>query len=282
MEVVEISDENLDSFLSLLGEDLAEDVKRVYYGGIGALDDSDKPLGAFIYELLNSDNDDDVEGRILFAEYEKQEVFDELRDYYSENTVEDEEITLSSYELEEEETANAFVKAGFSSEKKESDTLLVTLEEIQKLELAAAKKLPGYVNSIDQLSLQDYREAVKQILFKGHKGVMDDIAYLPMDWFECGISSCVISGDKVKGLFLIRKTPSGALIPALLFAYGPEFKKNLIYLIKYTIQKALKKYPPETKVFIIKKDAGTKALAQKLLPGKTGTQVFFGTREEAS
>ncbi len=270
----------MESFLPLLGEDLAEDLKRVYYGGIGVVDDASLPLGVWVYELLNADNDTDIEGRICFSKNEKQEMFNLLREYYTENTLEEEEITRSSYLLKEEASAKMFAESGFSMEKKQGEALCVTLGEITALGLAAKKKLPGYVSSIGNLTLQQFRDAVKAILFKGHKGVMDDIAYLPKSWFDAEISSCIRSGEKIPGLFLVRRTPSGTLIPALLFAYGPEFKKNLLLLLHYAIQKAVELYPPETNVLVIRKDDGTRALAGKLLPNKSGEELFFGTREE--
>ncbi len=281
MEIVEISEENMDRFLALLGEDLSEDVKRVYFGGIGVLDDADRPLGALIYELLNADSDDDIEGKICFAASEKQEIFETLRNYYAETVVEEEEISKSSYELTEEASAKKFAESGFSFEKKQSETLRITLGELAGCEIASKKKLPDYVTGIENLSLAHYRDAVKAILFKDHKGVMEDIAYLPMSWFDGSVSSCIISGDKVPGLFLVRRTPSGTLIPALLFAYGPEFKKNLIYLMKYSVQKAIENYPPETNVLIIRKDVGTKALAEKIFPGKSGEEHYFGEERKS-
>ncbi|MBQ7677940.1 MAG: hypothetical protein IJT32_06875, partial [Lachnospiraceae bacterium] len=80
--------------------------------------------------------------------------------------------------------------------------------------------------------------------------------------------------------FLVRRTPSGTLIPALLFAYGPEFQKNLGYMIRYSIMQALKSYPPKTVVMIPRITAAAKALTDKLLPNETGTEIFYGRRKE--
>lgn len=280
MEIVQITEENMESFLPLLGEDLTEDLKRVYFGGIGVIDDDENPLGAWIYELLNAESCADIEGRICFSQYEKEEIFDLLRQYFTENTIEEEGIGTSSYVLKEEASAKKFAESGFSMEKKEGEALRITLGEMTSLPIAAKKKLPDYVSSVENLTLQQFRNAVKAILFKGHKGVMEDIAYLPMNWFDTDVSACIISEDKVPGMFLVRRTPSGTLIPALLFAYGPEFKKNLLLMLNYSIHKALEMYPPETNALIIRKDAGTKALSGKLFPDRSGDEVYFGTNRE--
>ena len=35
MDIIDIEEDNLDDFLSYLGEDLTDDLKRVYFNGIG-------------------------------------------------------------------------------------------------------------------------------------------------------------------------------------------------------------------------------------------------------
>ncbi len=282
MEIVGISNDNLTNFSQLLGEDMSEDVSRVYYNGIGALGDDDEVLGALVYELLDSESEEDTRSRICFMKAADKEVSAGLENYYTHNSLEEEveEVAESFYELTEEMGAETLSEAGFSFGKKEDDVLMVTLADLAASKLGSKKSLPGYVGNIDELSILQFREAVKEILFKGHKGVMEDIPYLPKNWFDGRLSSCIISGGRIPGLFLIRRTKSGMLIPALLFAYGPERKMDLIHMIRYSLQQALKAYPPETKVMIYRKNASIRALADNILPNRSGEEIFFGTRKE--
>ena len=280
MEVVEISDENLEGFGPLLGADLSEDVKRAYFGGIGLVDENGHPEGALVYELLNSESEEDTKSRICLIKSEKKEARDAMLGYYCENAVQEEEIVESFYTMERETDAKTLEELGFSMEKREDENLVLTLGELGESELGKKYKIPDYVDNIESLTILQYREAVKQILFKGHTGNMEDIPYLPKIWFDNNISACVSSGGKIPGLFLIRRTPSGVLIPALLFAYGPEFKKNLVYMIQYSVQQALQLYPKDTKIKISRKNPSTRALTDKLLPNRAGAEIFYGERKE--
>ncbi len=280
MDIIEISEENIDDFRTLLGEDLSEDVNRIYFNGIGAMDEEGRAKGALVYELLNSESEEDTKGRICLVQSGDEETADSLEDYYSKTSVKEEEIVESFYELETEADAMALVRAGFSSEKKEDDILTVTLGELSKTALGKKQKGSEQVENISSLSILQFRKAVKDILFKGHKGIMEDIPYLPKDWFDNDISACISSGDRVSGLFLVRRTPSGILIPALLFAYGSDSKKNLLFMLRYSLQQALHIYPPETNVCIPRKNAVTRALTDKLITNRSGAEIFFGIRRE--
>ena len=280
MEVSGISNDNIESFLPLLGEDVSDDLKRVYFRGIGVTDDNDRAAGAVVYELIDSESGDDTKSRIFLAKYKSREAGDLLQQYYTENAVSDEEIALSTYELPEEAEAAVFTDAGFSAGKKESDEIRVTLKEIAGLDIAKKRNLPDYIGSLESLSVLQYREAVKRILFKGKKGIAEDLAYLPKNWFDEKVSACSISDDNADGLFLVRRTPSGVLLPVLLYAYGLDFKKKLLYMLSQAAACALDLYPPETQVLISRKNPETMALVSKLLPKTGGYEIFYGSRKE--
>ena len=280
MDIMEISEDNLEVFLPLLGQDLSEDVKRVYFNGIGAVGEDGDAVGAFVYELLNMESEEDTRSRICLVKSDNKEIADGLHQYYEQYSAKEDEVVESFYELEDEADAKALAESGFSLTKKEDDDITITLGELGRTELGKARKIPDYVGNIEALTVLQFREAVKQILFKGHTGVMEDIPYLPKDWFDNRVSACVSSGGKIPGLFLIRRTPSGTLMPLLYFAYGPESKKNLIYMLQYSIQQALSLYPPETVIRITRNSAATRALTGKLLPGRSGAEIFCGNRKE--
>ena len=280
MDIIGISEDNINDFIELLGEDLSEDVKRIYYNGIGVTDEDGQAAGAFVYELLNSESEDDTRSRICMVKSEDQEILGRLEEYYSNTSIQEDEIVESFYELAREGDARYLEEKGFSLEKKEDYTLKITLGELKDTAIGKPKKIPEYVTNIEALSVLQFRDTVKQILFKGHTGIMEDIPFLPKTWFDNSISACVSSDGAISGLFLIRRTPSGVLIPALLFAYGPDSKKDLLHMMRYSLQRAMEFYPPETVVKICRKSSSIKALTDNILPGKTGREIFFGERRE--
>ena len=127
MDVVEITEENLEDFASILGEDLSEDVKRVYYSGLGALDEEGRSVGALLYELFDSESEEDTRSRICLLKADDKEISDSLMDYYTTTSVSDEEITESFYETREEAEADTLSEKGFSIGKKQSDDIEITL-----------------------------------------------------------------------------------------------------------------------------------------------------------
>lgn len=280
MDIIEISEDNLDIFSPLLGEDLSEDVKRIYFYGIGAIDEDERVLGALVFELLNSESEEDTKSRICFLKSESAEISENLLNYYFDNSVEGDEIVESIFKTSDEADEKTLTEAGFSFSKEEDEKLTVTLSELSASKIGKKKQIPEYVGSIDELSILEFRNAVKETLFKGHTGILEDIPYLPMNWFENSISACTRSGDTVTGLFLIRKSPSGILTPVLLFAMGPESRTNLLFMLRYSLQQAFSLYPPDTVVEINRKDPSIRALTDNILPGRKGNEVFFGTRKE--
>ncbi len=282
INIDEISEENVEDYLPLLGEDLKEDLRRIYYNGLGATDEDGSVAGAFVYELLDSESEDDTKSRICLFKTRDEETSDSLFEHYSRNCVDEEEIVESFYEFKSEKDASLLSSKGFSKEKREAEALTITLKELSETALGKKKSIPDHIGNIEQLSILQFRDAVKQILFKGHKGVIEDIPFLPKTWFENSLSACVSSGGKFPGLFLIRKTPSGVLIPVLLFAYGPEYQKNVGLMLQYSAQQAIKLYPPETIIQIPRKNAETRSLTDKLLANYSGTEIFFGSRKEGN
>ncbi len=280
MEVLEISGENAEEFLPLLGPDITDDMKRVFYRGIGAKDDNDVPVGAIIFELIGSEGDEDTKSAIRFAVGKSDDINEAMQKSYKDDAVYDEDIAESFYEFTDETSADLCATGGFSKEKKESDIVRLTLEEVSKMEFAKKRKLPPHIDSISSLSVMQYRCAIKEFLFKGQKGSIEDLAYLPMTWFDGDVSTCSVSDGNVDGLFLVRATPSGVLAPVFFYACGPDYLKNLIFMLIKSIEKMLEKYPPETEVVVSRTKKASRELMAKLAPGLRGEEVFFGTRKE--
>ncbi len=280
MEIYEISSDNADDFLPVIGVDVADDMKRVFYRGIGVKDDKNDPVGALIFELKDSESDKDTRSSIILAKGNDNEVATVLHQYYKDESVYNEDIMESFYEFIDESAADMCVAGGFSKDSKESDVIKLTLEQMSQHDLAKKRKTPDFINSISSLSVMQYRSAIKDCLFKGQRGILEDLAYLPMTWFDRELSSCSVSDGNVDGLFLIRATPSGYLVPVFYYAYGQDYVKNLVYMLCYSLGKALENYPPDTEIWVQRSKKATRDLMGRIVPGMKGLQVFYGNRKE--
>ena len=69
------------------------------------------------------------------------------------------------------------------------------------------------------------------------------------DTLEPDLSMIYIVGNKPKCFIVTQKTPSGILKVLRLFGSASD-NKSYLHLIKFAVTEALKKYPPETAVYI--------------------------------
>ncbi|MCR5097749.1 MAG: hypothetical protein K6B14_02235 [Lachnospiraceae bacterium] len=282
MNVFEISDDNIVDFADILGEDMMEDMERTFYRGYGTSDDDGNINGALVYEVKGLDDDDqDTLSKLLFIKADSDEAYEELHRIYREEGVEEEEITETFYEFEQEEMADSCERTGFSKDARESEVVRITLKDACGFDFVnRIKKMPDYIIKLGKLSVTEYRAGVKNCVFNGQNGILEDLSYLSMSWFDTEISSCTITDDEVNGFFFVRTTPSGVIIPVLLYAYGADYIKNIALMIANSVKEAEKKYPPETEIVIHRSRKASAELIKRLLPGVKGKPAFFGERME--
>ncbi len=282
MSVFEISDDNLEEFTELLGEDMTDDMNRAFYRGYGSRDDDGNINGAMVYEVKGLDDDDqDTLSKVLFFKADSEEACAELDEIYREEGVEDDEIIDSYYEFEDEAMADACKKVGYSKDAKESEIVRIKLSDAMKFEFVnKVKKLPDYIVRLEELSVSQYRSGVKNCVFNGQNGILEDLSYLSMGWFDTEVSSCTITDDEVNGFFFVRTTPSGIIMPVLLYAYGPDYIKNLALMIAHSVKEAEKRYSPDTEIVIYRTRKASAALVKKLMPSAKGRPAFLGERLE--
>ncbi len=118
-------------------------------------------------------------------------------------------MTESYYETSNETLYKLLSDNGFSGEQEEGEEISVSVEDLRKLNgVFKVKSFPEYIKSISELSTLQYRSFIKNCLFRGKYGILEDLSYLPKSWFETEVSSCAVVDDTVQGILLIRKNPS--------------------------------------------------------------------------
>ncbi len=280
MELVKITAENADDFTEHIDADVRCNIGRSFFKGIGALGDNYAPLGAVVYEILNYDSEADTKCRIHSFMAADDDTAKALMEEYSNAIAEDGAIE-SLYETGDENLDRIFSSYGFTSKKRESPEIVVTVGELQKVAaMAKGKNMPEYIQSMTDVSLLQYRSFLKNCLIKGRFGLLEDLGYLPLAWFEREISSCSIADEKLDGVLLIRRLPSQTLVPCLFTAFGIDYQKNLVIIMLRSAQKVVEMYPEETRVVIRRHSPGVKQLTDKFFAGKKGAEVFVGRRAE--
>lgn len=86
--------------------------------------------------------------------------------------------------------------------------------------------------------------------------------------------------DRINGFLLVHKLPSGKLRVECMCAFGPDLKKDLVYLMRFAILHAARIYTEDTEVIIPRKDDSTRQLAGYFFPNVAGEQCICGERNE--
>ena len=280
MKFTEITSENVEEFSAYIDADTTDDLDRTFFRSIGALGDDGAPVGAIVYELKNSENEDDTKSRIILLEGIDDEVTEQLLDEYKKELSED-EVTESYYETSNETLYKLLSDNGFSGEQEEGEEISVSVEDLRKLNgVFKVKSFPEYIKSISELSTLQYRSFIKNCLFRGKYGILEDLSYLPKSWFETEVSSCAVVDDTVQGILLIRKNPSGKLIAQLYVDIGPDSRRNLLLILAYSCRKITELYPEGTEVIVRRHSDAVRKLTDKLLSDPKGDKVYCGTRSE--
>ena len=118
MRSIEIDEDNSEDFSDYIDEDMIDNMDRTFFRGIGATDDDDTPLGALVFELKNSESEEDTTSRIHSFKAENDEAKELILSEY-EKLISEEDVVESFYELADEETAKLLKAGGFSFETSE-------------------------------------------------------------------------------------------------------------------------------------------------------------------
>ena len=281
MNYEEITKDDAENYSEYIDPDMAENLDRAFFRSIGATDDNDVPVGAIVYELKNSESEFDTKSRIRSLKADSEDVKNNLLEQYK-SEIEEEEVEESFYESEDEVMSKKLEENGFSLEVAESLDVVLSLEDVKHLsESVKLKKLPSFITSLSETTILQYRQFTKKCLFNGKRGLLDDLAYLPKNWFEQDVSACAIEDDNITGVLLIKKAPSGKLFTLLYTAFGPDFQKTLALMMAYSAQKIVELYPEaDTKVVIRRHNEMVKKLTDKFFASCKGNMVYMGNRKE--
>lgn len=279
-KLIEVDDENAEDYSSFLDNDMKEQLGREFFRGIGVRDEDGNPAGVMVYELKNLYNEKDTTSRIRHISAVDEEAENVMLNEYA-GRVRKDQVIESFYESPDKTMAQYLESNGFSMQVSEGLDLVVKIEEIKKIpRILKGKKIPPYIKSISEASILQYRAFVKECLFKGYTGLMDDLAFIPKTWFETEVSACVVTDEKLKGCLLIKKSSSGLLFTMLFTAFGPDYRKNLGLMMAYSAQMIVENYADDAEVVIRRHSPDVRRLTDKFFAESKGDEVFSGTRTE--
>ncbi len=280
LNIVDITTDNIEEYRDIIPEQYRSDIGREYIRGLAGINsDTKEPGGAIIWEVHNLEQENlDNKAEILWFSAQNQENAGLLLDVFDVMT-DDEDARSSYFEMEalsEEETA-ALEKAGFSIEAAEGTDVFVTVEEIGKLDIAK-KKAKNYVTGLSELSAFTFKAGIMNSVYHGKYGILEDLPFLPMSWFDSELSCCVMTEDKVTGLLLVHLIKPALYRVEILFSEQLDAAVNMLNMMRYSIHAAQKNCNPEDEILIRRHNHTVTDLCKKLFPGKKGKKVIRGIR----
>ena len=280
METVNLNKENLHLYEEYLDPDHAENIGREIYRGIIACEGGE-PRAAMIYRLFHLYDDyEPTTSQIEWMRISDREAGEYLLDSYHAGILTDGDgVEETSFELEAElvsEFKEVFEKAGFAVSEREGRCVELKLSDFAKLKFIRSLDTPPYIKSLGNLNTDEFKRGLVDGLYSVSREFPGDILSLPMDWHEPEISCFEESDEERTGFLLVHKCPKGGLRVELLADWGPDQQSNIFNMIKYSIKQALAKYPPDTRVVVLRRDAASKKLVSYLFPKAVGEMCICG------
>ncbi len=287
MNTVTIDNDNLSEYKFLIPEDRVENVSREYYRVFAICDDDQKPVGACMYKLLYLENNtEDTRallesvfvdpghrgkgcGRALMEELKKRLAGDAVKSIFF-------EIPKAG----NEEAVGFFKKFGFSIEEKEADRIRIKVEDLLKSPVSKKFKDSDAIGDLESIPVRKIRSGIMNAVFSGRKDIEEDLLSLPFSWYQVQLSSYTIKDNKVTALFLIHQKSEKVYEPMLLFALEPGANKDMLNMVRLTVDMALDKCPKDMEIIVNRRTPAIKKLTAGLFPWIKGENAYKGHREE--
>ena len=283
MDTKIITENNIKEYEGVIPADVAENIPRNTFCGICVHNEDENVAAAMVFELKNSrDVNKDTTSRISWFTAEDSDSGEMLFLQYG-TMMKYEEPKKSLVELKKEGSgfsSGILRNTGFSLSEKESEEVFVTVKDFSELSILRKTKVPPYVIPIGTLSERDFRRGLLNCIFHTTRELTEDLGALPMKWFDADLSCCIETDGRINGYLLIHELPSGSLQVELLSAYGPDAKADLIHMIRFSILRAVRLYPLDTKVIIPRHDDNSRKLTSYFFPEAKGELCVYGERDE--
>ena len=280
MKIVEITDDNVDDYEGLLDAELLVNIGREYHRGLVVEDEgSDDISSALFWVIKNQElHDMDTISEILELFSKDPVQCEEMLKVFDEKTRQSgAEKAMFEFDGPDEVRDESLKDDDFKVRKGESRDIIVTVGDFAKLPFVKTKP-PEYIKSLSDITERQFKNGIMTSVLHGRYGLLDDLPFLPMRWFDPELSSCVITDDKITGFLLVRRIKEGIYRVELLYALQPDARINLLNMIRASIRAAVAHRSADDRIILRRHSDSTDALVKMLFPGKKGEQVIQGDK----
>ncbi len=281
MDIIELTTENIISFIEYVPVDVADFIGRLFYHGLIAVED-DVPVAAMVWELKNMLNEEPKVSNIIWLQADEEQAAYEMLDQYEDNIRLDEVIrsTFSIAAKKDSLEQQVLKNAGFSVILAEGDEISAELWQVDEVPVMQKTDVDDNVLSLWSAGVNELSESLKMFEGMGRHGICEDLTYLRRSHFENDVSCFYKQKGSITGVFLVHLTPSGCMRIELMTATGKDPKMYILKMIKKALTTALDMYSMDTKIIIDRHNFSALALGERLFPYEIGIPVFQGSRAE--
>ena len=282
MEAILLNEENVHEYDEFLDQDFAENIGRDFYRGLVVCEDK-RPAAAMIWELLNFENRfRHTVGCIEWTRISSPEAGEFMLKAYTEIAAAD-KVIRTYFELAPEligDNAGVFEAAGFDISETASSCIEVSLSDFDASKILRNLEHPSYIMSLDQIDDRTFRRGIADCIFNVRRRLPEDLARLPITWYDPEISCYEETDEESSGYLLIHRCPSGKLKVELFANWGFTQDSSLFEMLGFSLDKALLRNPPDTHVIITMWDNAERSIALHLFPEAKDLICVRGDRKE--
>lgn len=280
MKIIELTDDNVIDYEDFFDDTVIADIGREYHEGLVIENSAGDGIRASIFwELKNAEVDDvDTTSEILDLVASDSDGCEEILRAFNEKGIES-GAKRSYFEFASLDSIQkaSLENDGFKIKKTESRDIFVSVGDLAKLPFMKIKP-PGYIKSLSEVTERQFKTGVMTSVLHGRYGLLDDLPFLPMSWFDMTLSSCVITDGVINGLLLVRRVREGLYRVELFFAMKPDANINLLNLMRYSIRAAVSKRSKDDVVILRRHSNPAVALVKRLFPDRNGDEVMWGEK----
>ncbi len=282
MNTVKITEENVGEYIDFLDDDSSQYIGRKYFRGLALHENANEPPKALVvWEYKNTKNTSETVAKIWRFYCQSPEYAKEMLDEYSgEVRAFGAKRSVCEFSKTNEGLKSQLEENGFAMSERENKNIEVTIGELEAVPFFSVKTVPDYISDISELMVFKFEEGIASCIASGRTGVLEDLEYLPIDWFDEDVSCCSRTNGKVMGFFLVHRSYSGKLYIDLFYAAGEDAMSKLVDMTRLSWSYAIRKYPKETIVVLPRHNSHAAGLIDKLFADKKGELMYFGERKE--
>ena len=249
---------------------------------VAASYDTGEVLSAVVWKLKNLEDDlKDNESELLYFLLNDREAGSELLAEYENFLRAYGIVRCTGFFAAEDigEKTDVLKEAGYSTEEDVFPVMSTTIGELAELELIGKTGGASNVKPLGLITEKEFQRGLLRLLMLQKREIVEDLIYLPFEWFDRRVSCCCMSDKKAGGFLLVHRVRAGCLRVEFLGVTGAGTQMDLLNMIRFAVSRGREEYDPETEVLLPVRDEAAGKLIGYFFPDKKGEACIRAQKE---